>query len=307
MQKRFKDIFRVKDEMMLAGGRSCIGCGGGILTRMAFKAVGRNTILSSGSCGTNTTGMFPVGAMSTLPVPVSILGGAGAALGGMEVAARVKQKENATVLGILGDGDAGDIGFGNLSACFERGHKVIVIVQDNQGYAATGGQRSGTTQLKAWTRSTPEGKSRPPKYLPLIMLAHDAPYVATCSVAYPEDIYAKVKKATKKENQPAYIHCITPCPTNWKNEPSMSVEVARRAVTCGIWPLWEYERGAFRRMYEPKELAPVEDYLGLQGRFKHVTAEDIEEVRAYIEELNDKIDRFAYTYAKKSGGHECAL
>jgi pyruvate/2-oxoacid:ferredoxin oxidoreductase beta subunit len=171
-------------------------------------------------------------------------------------------------------------------------------VQDNQGYAATGGQRSGTTEFKAWTRSTPEGKDRPPKYLPLIMLAHDAPYVATCSVAYPEDIFAKVKKATKKENQPAFIHCFSPCPTNWKNEPSMSVEVARRAVTCGIWPLWEYERGTFRRNLEPKELTPLEDYLNIQGRFKQVTKEDVEDIRAYIADLNKKIDRFTYAYAK---------
>ena len=130
--------------------------------------------------------------------------------------------------------------------------------------------------------------------MPLIMLAHDAPYVATCSVAYPEDIYRKVKKATKKENQPAYIHCITPCPTNWKNEPSMSVEVARQAVTCGIWPIWEYERGTFRRTVKPRKMTPVEDYLSLQGRFKQVTPEDIEEIKAYALDLNDKIDKYAY-------------
>lgn len=298
MLKKFKEIAQVKEEFMLPGGRSCIGCSGGILTRMVFKAVGPNTILTSGSCGTNTTGMFPIGAMSTFPVPVSILGVSGAGLAGMEIAAAVKGKEDANILGVIGDGDAADIGFGNLSACFERGHKVIVVVQDNQGYAATGGQRSGTTPLKAWTRSTPRGKSSPPKYMPLIMLAHDAPYVATCSVAYPEDIFKKVKKATRKENQPAYIHCITPCPTNWKNEPSSSVEVARQAVTCGIWPLWEYERGTFRRTVQPKKMTPVEDYLRLQDRFKQVTPEDIEEIKAYADSLNDKIDKYAYIYSK---------
>ena len=284
---------------MLAGGRSCIGCSGGILTRIAFKAVGPNTIISAGSCGTNTTGMFPVGAMSTFPVPVSILGGSGAALAGMEIAASVKGKDEANILGIVGDGDACDIGFGNLSACFERGHKVIVIVQDNQGYAATGGQRSGTTPFKAWTRSTPKGKSRPPKYMPLIMLAHDAPYVATCSVAYPWDIFKKVRKATKKENQPAFIHCITPCPTNWKNEPFNSVEVARQAVTCDIWPLWEYEQGTFTR-FVPKKKTNVKEYLDLQGRFSHVTEEDIEDIQSYIKDLNEKIERFAHTYSDRN-------
>ncbi|MBI5444306.1 MAG: pyruvate synthase subunit beta [Deltaproteobacteria bacterium] len=296
MLKKFEEIRSVEAEYMLPGGRSCIGCSGGILTRMTMKAVGPNTIASTGSCGTNTTGMFPVGAMSTFPVPVSILGGCGAALAGMEIAAKVKGREDATILGIVGDGDAADIGFGSLSACFERGHKVLVVVQDNQGYAATGGQRSGTTPLKAWTRSTPEGKARPPKYLPLIMLAHGAPYVATCSVAYPEDIFEKVRRATRKENQPALIHCITPCPTNWKNEPRMSVEVARQAVTCGMWPLWEYERGTFRRTAVGKPTA-VEDYLKLQGRFRQVTGEDVEEIRAYIADLNRAIDRAVALYA----------
>jgi len=299
VQKKFREAFKIKEEFMLAGGRSCIGCSGGILTRMAFKAVGPNTIISAGSCGTNTTGMFPIGAMSTFPVPVGLLGVTGAALSGMEIAAKIKGREDANILAICGDGDVSDIGFGNVSACFERGHKVILVLQDNQGYAATGGQRSGTTAFKAWTRSTPEGKSRPPKYLPLIMLAHDAPYVATCSVAYPEDIFRKVKKATEKENQPAFIHCITPCPTNWKNEPSTSVEVARQAVTCGIWPLWEYERGTFTRTVIPeKKQSPVEDWLGLQGRFKHVTGMDIEEIKAYIKELNEKIDKYANIYSK---------
>lgn len=307
MLKKFEKIFQVQEEYMLPGGRSCLGCGGGILTRVVCKAVGRKVVMSSGSCGTNTTGMFPIGAMSIYPVPVSILGACGAALAGAEMAATIKGYEDATILGIVGDGDCSDIGFGSVSACFERGHKVIFIVQDNQGYAATGGQRSGTTPLKAWTRSTPEGKNRPPKYLPLIMLAHDAPYVATCSVAYPEDIFDKVKKATKKENQPAYIQCITPCPTNWKNVPSMSVEVARQAVTCGIWPLWEYERGAFRRTIVPKKSTPLEDYLQLQGRFKHATEGDIEEMRSYIDDLNEKIDRFAYAYSRGSKGKGKAI
>ena len=298
MLKKYQEVFQVKDELMLPCGRSCIGCGGGIMTRMALKAVGRNAVIGNGSCGTNLTGMYPIGAMCTLPVPVPLLGVPGAVASGAEIALRVKGKEDSTVMAICGDGEAADIGHGNVSACFERGHKVIILVADNQGYAATGGQRSGTTPLKAWTRSTPEGKSRPSKYLPLIFLAHDIPYVATCSVGYPEDIYQKVKKATKKENQPAYIQCLNPCPTNWKNEASMTVEVARQAVTCGIWPLWEFERGMFRRTHRPEKLTPVEDYLRLQDRFRHVTDGDIEEIEAYIRDLNEKIDKLALAYSK---------
>ena len=38
------------------------------------------------------------------------------------------------------------------------------------------------------------------------MLAHDAPYVATCSVAYPDDIYTKGKKA--QQGQSARLHSL---------------------------------------------------------------------------------------------------
>lgn len=300
MLKKYEKIFQVKEEYMCPSGRSCPGCGGGILTRITSKAVGKNVLMSSGSCGTNSTGIFPVGPMTKYPVPISLLGGCGAALSGMEISAKIKGKEDATILGIVGDGDAVDIGFSSLSGMFERRHKVLVVIQDNQGYAATGGQRSGTTPWKVWTRNTPWGKARAPKYMPLIMLAHDAPYVATCSVAYPEDIFDKVQRATKKENQPAYIQCITPCSVNWKNESWMAVEVARQAVTCGIWPLWEYERGVFRRTVVSKEPTPLKEYIKLQRRYDHLTEEDVTELQEYIKELNEKIDRFAYAYSKDS-------
>jgi pyruvate/2-oxoacid:ferredoxin oxidoreductase beta subunit len=295
MLKKYEDICGVQEEFMMPAGRSCAGCGGGILTRIAFKALGPNTVCSSGSCGTNTTGLFPVGAMSTFPVPTSVLGGSGAALSGLREALDVQGRQDAHVLGIIGDGDAADIGHGGLSACFERGHKVIVIVSDNQGYAATGGQRSGTTEFKAWTRSTPQGKSVPPKYLPLIFLAHNIPYVATASVAYPEDLFAKVQKAANRENQPAFIQCLIPCPVDWHFATHNMVEVARLASQSGLWPLWEYERGKFDRMeLDPK---PVEDYFELQGRFKHLTEGDTEEVYAYIDDLDQRLNQFMTAYA----------
>jgi pyruvate/2-oxoacid:ferredoxin oxidoreductase beta subunit len=233
--------------------------------------------------------------MSTLPVPVSFLGASGGGLSGIREALNIIGKEDSQVLGIIGDGDCADIGFGGLSAMFERGHKVIVIVQDNQGYAATGGQRSGTTEFKAWTRSTPQGKDVPPKYLPLIFLAHNIPYVATASVGYPEDIFAKVKKATKKENQPAFIQCITPCPVDWHFEPKNMAKLGRLAVQTGLWPLWEYERGKVRRKRVKEK--PVEEYYKLQGRYAHLTKKDVKEVQKYIKDLDARIDNLASIYS----------
>ena len=79
-----------------------------------------------------------------------------------------------------------------------------------------------------------------------------------------------------------------------------AVEVARQAVTCGIWPLWEYERGVFRRTVVSKEPTPLKEYIKLQHRYDHLTEEDVKELQEYIKELNEKIDRFAYAYSRDS-------
>lgn len=300
MLKKYEDLFSVREEFMLPGGRSCPGCGGGVITRFALKAVeGKNFVLSSGSCGTNTTGLFPFGPMAIAPIPLSMLGGAGGVFSGMREALNVTGREDATVLGIVGDGDCGDIGFGGISGLVERGHKVAIIIQDNQGYAATGGQRSGTTPLKAWTRSTPAGKKRPPKLLPFIFMAHNIPYAATASIAYPDDMYAKFKKILDKNNQPGIIQALSPCVTNWKIEPKRMVEVARLAVETGIFPLYEFERGSFRRTVIIKKRKPIREYLKIQGRYAHVTEEDIKELEAYIDKLDEQIEGYLRMYSKE--------
>jgi len=297
MIPKYREIFAVKEEYMLPGGRSCPGCGGGILTRTILKAIGPNVIASTGSCGTNTTSIFPIGPMGRVPVPVSILGGAGGVLSGIEQALRVKGKGDAIVLGMVGDGDAADIGFGGLSALFERGHKVIIICMDNQAYAATGGQRSGTTPLKARTRSTPHGKQAYPKELPFIFLAHNIPYAATASAAYPEDLFRKVVKAKDRENQPAYIHALMPCPTSWGTRPADTVQVSRLAVQTGLWPLWECERGVFKCTVRVAERKPVGQYLRLQRRFEGVTEDDIAEVQQYAEAIEKKLQKYEQFYS----------
>ena len=37
-----------------------------------------------------------------------------------------------------------------------------------------------------------------------------------------------------------------------------------------MWPLFEVENGVWRLSYEPKKKRPVEEYLRLQGRFRHM-------------------------------------
>ena len=79
---------------------------------------------------------------------------------------------------------------------------------------STGGQRSGTTPLGSWTGTTPvgeagRGKKQTGKDLPLIMLMHGVPYVATACPSYPEDYLAKLEKAKQVKEGLVYIHILT--------------------------------------------------------------------------------------------------
>jgi pyruvate ferredoxin oxidoreductase beta subunit len=60
-----------------------------------------------------------------------------------------------------------------------------------------------------------------------------------------------------------------PCPLGWRHPSAMTFDVAKLAVECGLYPLIEYESSKLSavRQIQPK---PVEEYLKVQGRFKHL-------------------------------------
>ncbi len=73
-----------------------------------------------------------------------------------------------------------------------------------------------------------------------------------------------------------------------------SIEVARAGVQSGVWPLYEVLDGEdFKLNYKPKELKPVTEYLKSQGRFRHMTEEEIGDIQNYTTsrwELLEKAD-----------------
>jgi pyruvate ferredoxin oxidoreductase beta subunit len=68
------------------------------------------------------------------------------------------------------------------------------------------------------------------------------------------------------------------------------VEVAKLAVETGAWILYEYQDGKLRltgpsaQLIEESRRKPLEEYLSLQGRFSHLTKEDIEQIKKLIKE-----------------------
>ena len=113
--------------------------------------------------------------------------------------------------------------------------------------------------------------------------------VATASIAYPQDFYRKLKRAAEIEGF-KFIHLHTPCPPGWRFDPAKTVEVARLAVETGAWILWEYDNGHFKlnppsTLYADKsKRKPLREYLKLQGRFAHLTDDDIKTLEAEVEE-----------------------
>jgi len=67
--------------------------------------------------------------------------------------------------------------------------------------------------------------------------------------------------------------------------------MARLAVKAGMWNLFEIEDGLFKRSFKPSPLAPLEDYIKNQGRFRHAKPEQIEAMKAHIIRAQDELDK----------------
>jgi len=61
------------------------------------------------------------------------------------------------------------------------------------------------------------------------------------------------------------------------------VEVGRLAVQTGMWPILEIESGVTKLTVKPRKLKPVEEYLKLQRRFRHVSKEQIATIQSEVD------------------------
>jgi pyruvate/2-oxoacid:ferredoxin oxidoreductase beta subunit len=122
------------------------------------------------------------------------------------------------------------------------------------------------------------------------MAAHRIPYFATASIAYPQDLYAKLEKA-KNTKGFRMIHYLSPCPVGWKFDSRVTVTLARLAVQSRVFPLWEVEYGKDYRLTIDPEPVPVKQYLKAQGRFSHLTDEEIELIQREVDQSYDQFMR----------------
>ena len=288
-----------QEDLFVSGHRACHGCGMALSVRHILKATGPDVIVVTPT-GCLETFTSPYG-YSPWRVPwIHHLFENGPSIAtGVAAALRAQKRHTTRVVGIGGDGSTFDIGFGALSGMLERGDDVLYICVDNGAYMNTGGQRSGATPLYAATTTHPAGKKsvgkvEMKKNIPMIVAAHGIPYVATASVAYVKDLQKKVKRAMEFRG-PRYIQVDTPCPSVWGFPSDQTLEVGRMGVQSGLIPLFEMEEGKIIHVRKIKKQVPVEEYLKMQKRFRHLfgAAEGEKEI-AEIQALADaNIEKFA--------------
>jgi pyruvate/2-oxoacid:ferredoxin oxidoreductase beta subunit len=270
---------------MTSGHLACQGCGATQAMRFALKALGQQTALVIPACCWSVIdGPFPY---SSLKVPIfhTAFEAAASTASGLKAGLEMRGDTETVVMAWAGDGGTFDIGIQALSGAAERNEDIIYCCYDNEAYMNTGIQRSSSTPVGAWTTTTPvkHYKKRPKKKIIDIMAAHSIPYIATMSVAYPQDMIAKFRKAREIKGT-RFLHVFAPCPTGWKLAPELSVDMARQAVTSKIFPIMEVtDNGRKWEVWKDFEPTLVRDYIKVQGRFRHLTEEEVAGIEKEVE------------------------
>jgi len=276
-----------KEELFVSGHTACAGCGAAIAIREVMKALGPDCIIVNATgCSEIFTSKYPESAWNVPYIHANFENAAPVAAG-IAKALEVKGNDHTVVACIAGDGATYDIGWGPLSGSLERNDNVLYICYDNEAYSNTGVQRSGATPFGAWTTTSQvgnkiKGKTEWKKPIADIVAAHSIPYVGVSSMAYPFDVEMKVKKAAGMKGA-RFILIHSTCTTGWRHKPELTVKIARLAVETGLWKVYEIEDGKEKVNIQPK-FTPVEEYFKLQGRFKHLTGNDIAFIQKRINE-----------------------
>ena len=291
-----------EDPLLFPGHGACAGCGPAINVRHVLGALAaaapesRIVLVIPASCWTIIAGVFPVTAFG-VSVHLTPFASAPAEASGIKAALRLRGAGDTTVVVWGGDGATCDIGFSGVSAAADRNEDIVYVLNDNEAYMNTGVQKSGATPEGAWTTTTPAAAPRvgQKKDMVRIMAAHGVPYVATLaagSVPMVRDFRAKVTRAAGLHGF-RFLHILGGCPPGWKYPTSRSTEMARLAVDSHYFPLGECDHGRWRVTARPKHPLPVRDFLEAQGRFDHLSDEEIAAIQAHVDERFAGFDELA--------------
>lgn len=271
--------------------KACVGCGAAMLLKKIMDIAGKNTIVVIGTgCMEVVSTLYPNTAWKVPLIHSAFANTAATASGVYYSLKNQKRDKKEKVIAIAGDGGTFDIGLQALSGMFARGDKILYICYDNEAYMNTGIQKSGATPLFMNTTTTfsgqySSGNENKKKNIPFILASHNnESYIATASIGFFDDFEKKLKKAIANlEKGPSYLQVLASCIPGWKIKVNQSIEVARKAVLSKAYLLYEIENGIIN--LSPMEYSEkIENYLLMQGRFKHLNAGNFVEIKKNIDE-----------------------
>lgn len=294
-------IARMKDlpstHLLGTGTPMCAGCGGLEALHQIYDILGKNTVFTNAAGCMTLLSVYPFTpfrgswlytSMASAPAGAQ---GIRDALDILLEKKRIPPEEDLQVVTLTGDGSAYGMGLSATSGTIDRNLDYLYICYDNEGYGNTGQQASAATPHTAITSTTKSSRGYPgfKKDLFAIWVANKPAYVATVIGSEPLDLAKKIQKA-KAIKGPRMIIALAPCPTGWDYDPKYSADVGKLAVKTGIWPLKEYEDGKLVHTRVPHPRLPVEEYLKLQGRFKHLFEPQRDD--AAIAEIQARVDSY---------------
>jgi pyruvate ferredoxin oxidoreductase beta subunit len=98
-------------------------------------------------------------------------------------------------------------------------------------------------------------------------VAHCRPWVVPAYPIPPQthivEALAKVVKAMSPRGA-RYLHVLIPCPLGWGTASCDTIRIARLAVQCGLFPVYEAEHGDVVSASPVRRRVPVEEYLRLR-------------------------------------------
>ena len=285
------------------GHGACPGCGIFSSLDQFFKALkGDVVVLYQTGCAMVVTTGYPYTSHRVTYIHNLFQNGAATLSGLVEMYHERRRRgelpggEEITFVMITGDGGM-DIGMGAAIGTALRGHKLIILEYDNEGYMNTGSQLSYSTPLGHMTSTSHVGRKQAGKQFhhkdtAMIMAACNMPYVFTAVQGFAQDLIRKAAKAQWYATNvgPVYGKLLINCPLNWKTEDHIATESVQAAVNCCFFPLYEIEQGKTTLTYNPEVIdkrIPVTQWLKQLGKTRHLArpeyAEQLGEIEAEIE------------------------
>jgi len=202
-----------------------------------------------------------------------------------------------SVWGIGGDGWGYDIGYGGVDQVMASGENVNLLILDTEVYSNTGGQMSKSTPLGATAQFAAAGKRTPKKNIAAMMVPYGNVYVA--QVAFGANPAQTVRAMSEAESfhGPSLIVAYSTCINQGIPDMAKGVEVQRKAVASGHWPLFRYNprleaegKNPFV-VDSPDPNISYQEYAYKENRFKSLQRSNPEAAADLMKRAQAAVDR----------------